>query len=331
MEIKRFEFIVEAETPIAHHSGNEGNHSLFMRHKVVLPDGSIETVPHITGDALRNRLRAAAALATLDAAGILKEPNLSEGAIRLFFNGGMITGKGDGAVIKLDVYRKLCEMMPALKIFGGCSDNGCHEGCINVDQMELICEDMSSFVPDWVRDWMREKNVALFDATEYVEEVQRVRMDPLLRDGPQRFLGAGARKQLEARLESRAKAHETGDDKAADEAKSGMMPRTFERLIQGSKLYMRISAYCYTDLDADTVMATIGTFFLDPIVGGKRGTGHGRLRALAGKQIDILRPAENANAVDLAAPGQRVGQLFRAHVAERAADLRAYVESEVNA
>ena len=331
MELHSFEFIVEAETAISHQSGSEGNHGVLMRKKARLADGSIADIPYITGDAFRHSLRTAAAIATLDAAGILADPNLSEGAVRLLFSGGMVTGRGDAAIIRLEDYRRLCDITPSLKLFGGCVDNGPREGCLRVDELNVLCEEMGRYVPGWALDWAKEQGIALLESCEYVEEQQRVRMDSLNRDSMQRLLSAPARKQLEARLAKREKAHETGDDKEAEEAKSSSMPRTFERFIMGTLFYARVSAYCYSPLDVDTLMATLGTFFLDPIIGGKRATGHGRLRVLHGKQATVLRPSENANVLDLAAPGQRIGQMFRAHVAERAEDLRAFVSGEVNA
>jgi hypothetical protein len=66
----RWEFILEAQEPIAHHSESMGNTAIAMRQKTRLADGSFVSVPIITGDTIRHQLREAASYALLDAAGM---------------------------------------------------------------------------------------------------------------------------------------------------------------------------------------------------------------------------------------------------------------------
>src|SRR5262245_29758625 len=110
-EQKRFEFILQAAEPIAHHSETYGNAQVAMRKKVRQPDGSFASVPCITGDTLRHGLREASTYALLDAAGMLADPDLSESACRLLFAGGMITGSAGGAV-KLGDYAEMVDLIP---------------------------------------------------------------------------------------------------------------------------------------------------------------------------------------------------------------------------
>jgi hypothetical protein len=70
VQAHKLEFVLRAETPIAHHSGTEGNVSILMRQKVRRPGGGWSNVPYITGDTLRHQLRELGSLALLEAAGI---------------------------------------------------------------------------------------------------------------------------------------------------------------------------------------------------------------------------------------------------------------------
>jgi len=97
MELERYELIVRAQDPIVHSQESIGNESTLQRKKVVLRDGSIASLPYITGNSIRNKFRRAGALGTLREAGILDDPQLSEGALRLLFNGGAVTGVGSAA------------------------------------------------------------------------------------------------------------------------------------------------------------------------------------------------------------------------------------------
>lgn len=89
----RYEFLLRAEEPLCHLAETYGNSGIFMRRKRRLPDGTIALLPCITGDALRHGLREAVAEVVLGAAGV-GTTGLSEGALRLLYAGGMITGRG---------------------------------------------------------------------------------------------------------------------------------------------------------------------------------------------------------------------------------------------
>ena len=118
MQTTRYEFLVRAVDPIAHHQENIGNMAVFMRKRMVLPNGSVDRVPYITGDSIRHKVRESSAYATLDAAGLLDEPALSEGALRLLFSGGTVTKKGKANVIDVDAYRELVALFQPLALLG---------------------------------------------------------------------------------------------------------------------------------------------------------------------------------------------------------------------
>lgn len=310
METKRFDFVLRAEQPIAHHSETLGNAALLMRRKTRLPDGGFADVPMVTGDTMRHGLREAAAFAYLDAAGLLGE-TLSEPALRLLFAGGMVTGSAGGSV-RLGDYRELCELCPPLALLGGCAQNRVVPGRMMVDEATLICTETAHLVPEYVVEWLGD--TPLSSQRSHVEEAQRVRMDPALDPGKRRLLIATDREQIEMRMALR---ESPATEAQADASKSTMLPRTYERVVQGSLFWWRVTATCWDDLDADTLMVMLAAFLYDARVGGKRGTGCGLLAPVQAWGAELRRPSERPDAMDVRALGSRVGTRFRAHVAER--------------
>lgn len=328
MHTKRYEFLLDAAQPIAHHEATYGNHAHIQRRKVRLPTGSFADVPVVTADTMRHGMREAATYALLDAAGLLAAESLSQAALRLLFSGGMVTGRGDAGTVNLDQYRELVELVPPLGLFGGCAGNRLIPGRLFVDDALLACSETRQWWPEWVGQALSEQEIA--DSRAYVEEVQRVRMDPLLSPEKRKLLAADAQVDANKQLAASEAAHDDDDALARDDAKSSMMPRTFERVIQGSLFNWSVTAHCYSDLDVDTLLTTIGAFLSRAVVGGKKGTGHGFMRCMAARDVHIARPSERAEVVNPAALGPRVGELFRTHVAERKERLAAFLKT-VNA
>lgn len=320
MNNRRYEFLLEAAQPIAHHEGTLGNHAIAMRRKVRQADGAFADVACITADTMRHGMREASTYALLDAAGLLDARALTAAALRLLFAGGMVTGRGDAGVINLDQYRELCELVPPLALFGGCVSSRVIPGRLFVDDALLVCEETSRWLPEWVRAHI--DGAAVVPGRSHLEEVQRVRMDPGLDPSKRRLLTEGEQAAAERRLGDGEMAHAADDAVGREETKSTMLPRTFERVCQGSLFVWSVAAQTFTELDDDVLLTSLGVFLARPVVGGKRATGHGLLRALAARDIGVRRPAEQTDVLDPTALGPRVGDLFRAHVRERAERIR---------
>lgn len=319
MERIRFDMILRADQPIAHHQEVFGNSAVIMRQRVRLPDGSFAHVPIVTGDTMRHGLRESAAWCLLSAAGMLGE-SLSEEALRLLFAGGMVTGSG--SAVRLDEYRELVDLVPSMALLGGCAQNRVIPGRLESAAAILVCEESAHLLPSWVHEWLEAQGISIASARSHVEEVQRVRMDPTLDPAKQALLTEGARAAVAGRLLASEAASEQGDEAAGDRAKSSMMPRRHETIVQGSLLYWSIAADIYSELDRDSLMTMLGAFLRHARVGGKRGTGHGLLTPLVGRQVEIEPWEDKVRSLALVGPDQRVGELFRRHVGERAERVR---------
>lgn len=325
MKLLSYEFLLEAASPLAHHGETFGNTAVLNARKVRQPDGSFTQVPYLTGDTLRHGMRESSAYALLDAAGLLEDGALGEAALRLLFAGGMVTGRGDASAVSLDAYRRMVELVPTLALFGGCADNRVVPGRLTVDDALLVCEETRHHLPAWLLGYLEARGMALSGRRSHVEVVQRVRMDPLLHPGKRHLLTAEASAAVEGRMLASEAAHTEDDDVARRAAKSTMLPRSHETLVQGSLLSWRVSATCYTPLDEDTFHVALGTFLANPVVGGKKATGHGRLRVLTARDVQVRRPAESLVELDTAALGARMGSLFTTHVRAHAAELRTFL------
>ena len=324
MEQVRLEFILQAQSPIAHHSETFGNTQVLMRERVRQPDGTWASVPIITGDTMRHGLRECASYALLDCAGLLGE-NLSEAALVLLFSGGVIAGSG-GSSVRLDSYREMVDLVPPLALLGGCAENRSIPGRMIVDPARLICSETEHLTPRWAIEWA-ERDGLIASCRAHVEEEQRVRMDPRLDPGKRALLTSGAQRDIQDRLLASEAASLKGDAVAAEEMKSSMMPRRYEVVSAGSLFYWQVTATCYSDLDRDSLMVMVATFLRDARVGGKKATGHGSIKAVAARNVDLAPFSERSGTLELSTAV--IGGTFRAHVAERSEKLRTWLKQVV--
>lgn len=321
MEIKEYQFLLEAEQPIAHHEGNIGNESIVMRRKIRQPNGSFAMVPIITGDTMRHGLREAAAYAFLDAAGLLNSEALSRAALRLLFNGGMVSGRGDASSISLDRYQEICTLCPPLALLGGCADSRVVPGRLQCGDAQLVCREFDGFTSAWIR----EKVEVIDSCRAHVETVQRVRMDSLLDPGKRKLLTTSEQVATMKMLGDGERAHEEDDAVAKSESKSSMLPRTMEVVVQGSLFQWTVTATCLSELEIATLHTMLAAFLYRPTVGGKKATGHGRLRVVAARDVKVMTPKESLGVIDTNELAKSSGDLFREHVASHREQIAAWL------
>lgn len=340
MERHRIEVVLEADQPIKHLAESFGNMGVLMTRKIRQPDGDFARVPCLTGDAMRHGKREAYANIHTATIGADVNGGLSEAALRLLFAGGMVTGNGDAGSVKMGEYRKLVEMVPGLALLGGCAMNRTIPGRLDVDDATLVCAESARYLPAWARAIPEVAAAAAMSFRGSVEEVQRVRMDPLLDPAKRALLTEGDRTRLEARSEAYEKASVEGDASAKDATKSTMMPRSFQRVVQGSLFTWGVTARLLTPLDVDTFYAMFCAFAADMVVGGGRSNGHGRLRIAydaAGRPMvhrTILRSAADVEGAvqesGIVLADMKVGSLLGAHLRDRRVEILEYLKG-VNA
>lgn len=315
-ELVTYEFVLEARTPIAHHSETIGNTQVLMTRKHRTADGRWVNLPVISGDTMRHGLRDAGMRAYLDAAGVQE---LSLPALRLLFNGGVVMGSAGGTVSIRD-YKTMVDLCPPLGLLGGCVSNRIVPGRMTVDEAVLICDESTNVLPDWVHEWMG-SNGGTFDPLKaHVEEATRVRMDPALDPEKRTMLTQADDDEVARMLSDGEDASLEGDVVLAEKSKSTLMPRSFERVAAGSLFYWRVSARVQDDLMLDTFHVMLSQFLGNAWVGGKRGTGHGNLKPVTARKMRLSLTMELEDVKpDAVAP--RVGGLFQRHVKDRAEQI----------
>jgi hypothetical protein len=330
MEQHKIEILLRAEQPIAHAEGTVGNTSVVMRRKVRMSDGRWTKVPIVTGDTMRHGLREAASYAYLQAAGLLDAGSLSESALRLLFSGGMVTGAA-GDAMRLDEERQWRDFAPHLALLGGCIGNRIVPGKVECGDAWLVCDETAHLVPAWIREHLEAQGVEPSGAKSHVELVQRVRMDPTLNPEKRNLLTSGDSEKVERRLLASDAASHRDDARGKDDAKSTMMPFTYETVAAGSLFYWTLTVRTHSQIERDALSVMLSAFLAHARVGGKRGTGHGLLRAVEarGMRRTGATPAGmDALALDSETSAPEI-QRWIDHVASRREAIRSWLSTVV--
>ena len=333
------EFVLEAEQPIKHLSESFGNSAIIASRKIRQDDGSIARVPMISGDAMRHGLRAASAWIPVHATNGEKGPQLSEAALRLLFAGGMVTGQGDAGSVRMGEYRKMIEMVPQLAFLGGCAENRTIPARSPWTTRPSCAPRKRASSRGRART-PRRWGARTRRPIASIEEVQRVRMDPSLRPDLRRLLDAGDSDMIERRLEASERASREGDAGAKDAAKSTMMPRRFERIVQGALFFWRVGGPLRAA--GDGRLLRLARLPRAAHGGGRRSQRRARQAPCGGRAphdpqgLSLSAPESIGLArrglrrARFAPAGAKVGEAFVTHLQERAEKITEYLRT-VNA
>jgi hypothetical protein len=308
--------LIEAVTPISHASEVQGNHSLLMTRKQRTSDG-IKDIPIVSADSMRHGLRECGATLCLGLAGLLDRPEgpqLTEAALRLLYSGGMLTGRGDASVIKLQRWREVCETLPIVSLMGGCVDAMMIPGKLRVSDMVLICTETAT-----QHGGLLPEGTTLHGFRSHIEQTQRVRFDVTRDPHKQRLLSDGARTSVDGRMLAKESSREQGEIGEKDRGRP--MPHSYEAVCAGSLWSWQISHDNLTEVERAILFLTLAHFFKTWRVGGKRGTGHGELRAIRAEECSLPIFAEMRTEADVT--GLSAGWLAtaKAHMQERTKTL----------
>lgn len=324
MKQHRIQMILRATSPIAHHSETYGNMSLVSREKVRVTGGGFEAIPIISGNAMRNGLRTSAAKVYLSAAGLIDEPGLTQAALRLLLNGGVISGSSGGSV-KLAEYAEIGELVPMLRLLGGCAQNRTHDGRAVVHPALLICDETIGRMPPMVSEYLEAAGEKTDSHRSHISEVQEVRMDSLLSGGARELLLPGERAEVEARMIASESASETGDAVRKEATKSTMLPMSYETVVRGSLWYWEQTFTTYSAIDEDTMWTMVLSFATNMNRGGRKRVGHGNLEVAYATEFELAKPADSVEFA-LSSKESMKGAIFRDHVQSRKERIREFLQ-----
>lgn len=273
-----FEGVVTATSSIIHNSGEtNGNATLLRREKYVQPDGSVEIVPVISGNAMRGVLRDMGMYDMLQKIGygVNKETGEVSGlplpAFYFLFSGGALTSTGDEG-INIDKFRKMREMIPLIGIFGGAIGNAIMPGKLKVGKLIPICQETNHLLPEKFRS---EKAESIW---EYCQTEMYTRKDDEKNDKVRDMIDADVRKLL---TEGTAKVSITKSSTAQQ-----MIFRT-ETLAAGTRFFWKIIIEDATDIEFESFINALLVYSKNPFIGGRSAVGHGELSIKFDNWVEI--------------------------------------------
>lgn len=277
MKTYSFEGKVTAVTSILHNGGEQnGIATQLRREKVVMPNGEIEKIPVISGNAVRGILRDVGMYDMVQQLGYGIEKDgkiqgLSLNAFYFLFSGGSLTSEG-GSGLKVDKFRKMKELIPLIGVFGGAMGNQIMPGKVKIGKLIPIASETNHLLPD---KYKSPEAPSVWDICQTEMYTRRDdEKNDKLRDTIEenvRLLLSGGGNKLEIAQSSTAQQ---------------MMYRV-ESIAAGTMFYWRIILEDPTDLEFESFIQTLLVFSRAPYIGGRSAVGHGEISVKFDNWIEI--------------------------------------------
>lgn len=321
MQTLVFEGTMTALTSISHIGDSHGVNSKLRREKVIQPNGSVEEVPIISGNAMRGILRDRGMLHMLkqlgygvnDETGEVK--GLSLAAFYFLFSGGALTKDLGNRGLDVDEARRWRSLIPLVAVFGGAMGNQIMPGKAKIGKAIPICTETAHIIP--------ERFLGGVDSVwELCQEEAYTRRDDEKNDNLRQLIAPEVRGLLEdAASAKRAKAG-TKDDVEGETGQKQQMRYYVETLAAGTRLFWEISLDDVTDLEREAFFVTLAEFSRFPYIGGKSGVGHGKVSVKFDNWIEIDSRVTNGKELSFG-----IGNLYQTHLRERGDEIRTLIDS----
>lgn len=317
MQTLVFEGTMTALTSISHIGDSHGVNSKLRREKVIQPDGSVEEVPIISGNALRGILRDRGMLHMLkqlgygvnDETGEVK--GLSLAAFYFLFSGGALT-KSTERGLDVDEARKWRELIPLVAVFGGAMGNQIMPGKLKCGKAIPICTETAHVIPE---RFLENKVESVW---ELCQEEAYTRRDDEKNENLRQLIAPEVRGLLEADASAKRAKVGTKDDVETETGQKQQMRYYVETLAAGARLYWEIALDDVSDLEREAFFVTLAEFSRLPYIGGKSNVGLGKVNIKFDKWIEIdSRLAPNGKEISFA-----LGNLYHKHLQERGNEIR---------
>lgn len=143
----RWDGVVTAESSIAHGAETLGTVTYLRRERFLMPDGRVEQVPVVSGNALRGLLRDTAADLWWEAAG---RPKLTLAVMHALWSGGALA-KISGEPLTGERLAEVKRACPVVGVFGTAGGGRIIGGALQVGKLIPICQETSHLLPDDLR------------------------------------------------------------------------------------------------------------------------------------------------------------------------------------
>lgn len=310
---------------IHHGAGTEGNTQVLRRQEVPRADGTIDTVPFISGNSVRHMLREGGVMYALEAMGIEFE-SLSKGVVDLLFSGGSLGGKNS---MNLEKSKRIAELFPILSLLGYSAGNSIRPGRIEVHNLHLKCEQNMFRAPEKVEEgskwWV--------DAHAQVGVNFGTRHDAARIATASRYLALPDAARSDMALDGKGK----GKAKEPKGEESTQMIYEYEVILPGTEFFGGIEYRALKEPELDALVSALSYACrgargggYEYVVGAKSGTGLGRMLWRFTGLSRQVRPA--AMSVDssllpaLATGGTDRLDLYKARLEQHRAEILSTLE-----
>jgi len=312
---------VTALTSISHigpGAGGQTTKSYLRREKFIQLDGRAEMVPVVSGNGMRGLLRDRGMWHMCRELGYGDDgQGLSLPAFHFLFSGGSLT-KVSSRGLDVDSARKIRELIPLVGLFGGAVGNQIINGKLKIGKMIPVCEETKHLLPDWC------VGGSVPSVYEYIQEESFTRKDDEKHEKLRELISPGVRQLIEAKAGEKRLLRGTVDEKPDSEVgKHQQMLYEIESLGAGTCFFWEVALEDVTDVEYDAFWTTMGQFARLPYIGGKSGTGHGKVAVNFRDWLRIdPRLAGTEKMLDVP-----VGARYQQHLSEKADEIRGLLAS----
>ena len=141
---KRINYTAHLLSEFHHGAGSQGNTSLLRTMPIAQPDGTVASVPFLSGASVRHGLRDALAwhlARVLD----LQPGSLTKAAVDLLWTGGAVTKTG--AETDLGMARRVEDQLPTLATLGYAAQSDITSGTLRASNALLVCAESAAVLP----------------------------------------------------------------------------------------------------------------------------------------------------------------------------------------
>lgn len=313
--------VVTALTSISHigpDAGGQTTTSYLRREKFVQPDGTVQLIPIVSGNGMRGLLRDRGMWHMCRKLGYGVDEStgeilgLSLEAFHFLFSGGTLTS-AVGRGLDIDAARKIRDLIPLVGLFGGAMGNQVMQGKLKVGKMIPICQETKHVLPAWC---MEDDPPSVY---EYVQQEAFTRKDDEKNEHLRELIAPNVRALLEASSAAKRAKRGTTEEKPDSEVGQHQQMRYFvETLAAGTKLFWEIAVEDVSVIEYDAFWTTLMIFAQAPFIGGKSGTGHGKVSI---QFRDWMRIDPNKLPVEKL-PGPAMGTAYQEHLNKRGDEIR---------
>lgn len=243
-EVTRFDAVITATSSIAHGAEPLGTTTYLRRERFLLPNGTVDELPIVSGNTWRGLLRRTAADLWWQAAG---QPKLTVAVAHAIWSGGALA-KSTGSPLTGSRLQRVRAACPVVGLFGTAGGGRIISGNTMVGKLVPICQETAHLIPAHIINQVGLGELrSVWDLTQ-IEEYSKHRLPD-------------------------------GSDVVDAEFDNDTVPARFgvETFITGTQFYSWVAVNWPLAPEYDLFTETLHTFDTFARVGGLAASGHGNI------------------------------------------------------